>query len=183
MSYDSSSEHRQHPVLDFQLHRSQQHEGDGTCQSNLECDRQSHFVARIRRRRPLSYLVDFTVLWRRERKCTSVERNTEMLISWSQELGYPPDWARFNTTIAPCIKILHLDTRPLYDSLLLRQLLDNFGQLRMPSLKVLEVSLHGYDRHQMELALRFTMESVETASFTVYFDVQPWASSPLYWEQ
>ena len=61
--------------------------------------------------------------------------------------------------------------------MLLRELLDSMGKLRLPNLQILDVSFHGYDRYQLELAIRFAGESVKTGIFTVYFKSAPSAAT------
>ena len=63
--------------------------------------------------------------------------------------------------------------RDLYDSLLIRQLADDIGKPQLPALQSLQVDLHGYDRYQLELAIRFAVESVTTCRYTVYFRSAP----------
>ena len=69
--------------------------------------------------------------------------------------------------------MLRIDIREFYDSLLIRQLLNNTGKLSLSSLQRLEVDLHGYDRYQLELAIRFTVKSITSCKFTVHFRSAP----------
>lgn len=53
--------------------------------------------------------------------------------------------------------------------MLLPALLDDMGKLTLPALQELEMTFHGYDRHQHALAMRFAVTNLAACTFTMHF--------------